>query len=356
MPWLAGGPSCYAASSGLRAQAGTPEQLSTPMPTLSSDPLLTVAVVTFNSIHDLPACLDSLREGGTGRVRTVVVDNASTDGTAELVRHGYPAVELEENRVNRGYGAALNQVLRTTRTPYLLLTNADVVYRPGSVARLVETLQREPRVGLIGPMLEGDDGVPVSPARAFPSVTLELAELFLAHRLWPRNPVHHGFFQPGRPGYVVGAVLVARTRALEEVGGFDERYWLYFEETDLAWRLARAGWDVAVCPEATVVHHGGGSARHVDAESLELAMLASQRRFFFKTGGFAAVASLWLVQLAGNLFRALVWSSRRLLTPGRSRHLAEPLARAIRQIRWLLWMSAAPPGVSSAGARPANLR
>jgi GT2 family glycosyltransferase len=335
-----------------------------------------VAVVSFDSVRHLPGCLESIPDALAGLAAdVVVVDNASRDGSAGLVRERFPEVTVIECPTNRGYGAAANLALARCRAPYLLIANADVVFLPGCIARLVAHLDSSPRDALAGPLLLREDGHPVPPARSFPTLLLEACELFLVHRIWPGNPVHArharadlgtgsepegpaGGLRPpsGRPGavdWLVGAVLLARREAMTEVGGFDEAYGLYYEETDLAWRLAQRGWGVAYRPEAHATHAGGGSssggaapqaAEAPDAPArpagafgplLEQVELASQYRFFRRRSGAAAVAALWLVQIAGCLFRLLFWGARRALRPHRERHLAPALARTLRHLAWL---------------------
>ena len=265
------------------------------------------ALVTHNSSADLPACLASLPRDWP----LVVVDNASTDGSAALARERAPHAQVIENRENRGYGAALNQALEVLDSELVVLANPDVVFGAGSLEAMVGFLEGHPQHALAGP-----DGS----ARGFPTVTLEACELFFGHRLWPDNPVHGRFFRTdlaGRDGdcdWVVGACVVARRAALAGVGGFDEGYHLYFEETDLAWRLARAGWRCAQVGAARIAHAGGGSSRGRE-EELARVYLQSQQRFFRKKDGAPAAALLRAVQVLGNRFRLVVRAGRELLVP-----------------------------------------
>jgi len=308
-----------------------------------ADPSITVGIVTCNSAADVLSCLCSIPPALGGRTANViVVDNASSDGTLSQVRQASLSCVLVENTRNAGYAAALNQVVARSTSPFLILCNADVVFRPGSIDRLVSCLEKDRAVAWAGPLFVTPDGQPRSSARSFPTLLLELCELFLLHRLWPTNPVHSRFFRsdlgPGHPGqtdYVVGAALGLRRTAILEAGGFDEGYFLYFEETDFAWRLARAGRTVFFCPEAVVEHREGGSSKG-DPLGLERAMWTSQYRFFRQTSGRTALAVLWLIQLAGCLFRSLWWGSRRLLHDSVDTGVDVGLARSLRHLRWLV--------------------
>lgn len=293
-----------------------------------------VALVTFDSARHLPACLASLAPALAGRpARLVVVDNASADGTRELVRALAPHALLIANPVNRGYGAALNQALAVVDEQIAVLANPDVAFGEGSLDRLAAFLEASPRHALAGPR---------GAARAFPTVALEACELFLGHRLWPQNPLHRRFFRqdlsgaaPADADWLVGACLAARSGALARVGGFDERYPLYFEEVDLAWRLGRAGYACASVPDAVVEHAGGGSSA-AHALELERVYLASQRRFFARAHGAPAAATLSAVQIAGQAFRLAWWGVRSLLAPEASRHLAPARARARRALNHMI--------------------
>ena len=284
---------------------------------------LSVALVTHESARDLPACLASLAAAAERPTSVVIVDNASA---------APPPEASVRNAANRGYGAALNQALALIDTEFVVLANPDVVFAPGSLDRMVRFLEAHPEHALAGP-----DGT----ARSFPTVGLEACELFLGHRLWPGNPVHGRFFRAdlaGRTGdcdWLVGACLVARRAALAAVGGFDENYFMYFEETDLAWRLARAGWRCAQVGDARVAHAGGGSSRGRELE-LERTYLRSQQRFFVRKSGAPAAALLRAVQVLGQTFRLAVWGGRALVAPESSTHLTPARARARRQLAWLI--------------------
>ena len=275
-----------------------------------------VILVTFDSGGHVAACLASL---GSAAAQVIVVDNASADDTVARVRTCAPDAQVIVNRVNRGYGAALNQGVAATDAELVVLANPDLTFGEGALERMAMYMEGAPRCGLAGPRGSG---------RGWPGVGLEACELFLGHRVWPGNPVHGRFFEPAAPAWLVGACLMARRAALLEVGGFDEDYALYFEEVDLAWRLARAGWERACVAEAEVHHAGGGSSAG-QGVALEDVYRASQRRFFRKAFGEPAADALRVVQVAGNAFRVAWWGARGM-APARD--------RARRALSWF-WKS-----------------
>jgi N-acetylglucosaminyl-diphospho-decaprenol L-rhamnosyltransferase len=270
-----------------------------------------LAIVSHQSARDLPGALAS----STGIPR-VIVDSASTDGSAALARTLAPDARVIELPSNLGYGAALNRALAVIDCEFVVCANADVVFHAGALEALVRFLETSPAHALAAPLLIDSKGRETSSGRGFPTVALEACELFYGHRLWPENPIHRGYWrddlplhQPADAEWLVGACLAARRRAVLAVGGFDEGYHMYFEETDLAWRLARAGWRAAYRPEAVVTHAGGGSSTGQEAR-LARVYRESQQRFFTRKYGAPAATTLRVVQAAGAVFRSLALSLR----------------------------------------------
>jgi GT2 family glycosyltransferase len=218
-----------------------------------------VAIVSYNTREHLRACLESVAPERP--VETVVVDNGSTDGSVEMVRDEFPAVGLIQS-ANRGYGAGANRAFAATTAPYVLLLNTDTVMQPGALAALAHYLDGHARAGVVGPRLLNPDGSLQPSCFPFPSplnVLLvsacvgravcepvpALRERFL--RTWSHNA-------PRVVPWVRGAALGIRRDAFDEVGRFDEGFFLYYEETDLCRRLGRAGWETHFAPVTDVVH------------------------------------------------------------------------------------------------------
>lgn len=215
-------------------------------------PEITVAVVSYNTLALLEGCLASLR--GTG-ADVWVVDNGSTDGSQEVV----PPDRLIVPERNVGYGSAVNLVAARTSSPWLVASNADVVVRPGALDALVAAAG--PRTGAVAPRLVLPDGSTQHSALPFPTVGFTAA---FACGLTSAVPsLGDRWCVPGRwdatrareVPWAVGAFLLLRRAAFDEVGGFDERQWLFAEDLDLGWRLVRAGWTTRFEPSAVVAHH-----------------------------------------------------------------------------------------------------
>jgi N-acetylglucosaminyl-diphospho-decaprenol L-rhamnosyltransferase len=255
---------------------------------LSAPPTLTVAIVSFNTRRLLEACLatllDSLAASPEVGARVVVVDNASSDGSAAMVRERFPGVELRALAENLGFSGGNNLVLREAQTPYVLLLNPDTEVRADAPAALVRFLEAHPRAGAAGARLVYPDGSFQHSAFRFPTLPMSFLDFFpLNHRLtdsrlngrYPRAWYDRAF----EIDHPLGACLMVRRAALEQVGLMDEGYFMYAEEVDLCWRIRRAGWQIWYTPEATVVHHQGAATRQFRGEML-VQLHRSRYRFF----------------------------------------------------------------------------
>jgi GT2 family glycosyltransferase len=223
--------------------------------------VISVVVVNRDGERWLERCLGSLGEPRPQVVDVVVVDNCSSDGSVELVRRRFPHVRLLENRRNLGFGAANNQAAAHARGEALLLLNNDAWLEPGCLERLRARLECDPELGLVAPRLVGPDGRPRfvwSPDRSLLGEAVQ--------RL--RNPFEGASFNHGTiervlralsgPGWYTAACVLIRRRAFDDVGGFDPKFFLYFEDTDLCIRLREKGWRLEWEPDAVAVHAGGG--------------------------------------------------------------------------------------------------
>ena len=220
-------------------------------------------VVTFDALPWVEQCLDSLRG-----VETVVVDNGSSDGTVAFVRERYPAVRVVEAE-NRGLGAGWNIGLRETSSPYVLLLNADAWLAGGALERLVDFADSRPRAALVGPRLLNPDGTLQRSVRGFPTVWRLATEYLFLRKLAPGSSALNAFYAGGfdhdevrEVEVVMGACMLLRRAAVDEVGECDEDYFLFSEETDWCYRFREAGWKVVFFPAAECVHvrgaaHGG---------------------------------------------------------------------------------------------------
>ncbi len=220
-------------------------------------------VVNHDAGTLLLECVASLLAEGVDDV--VVVDNASTDGSPEALAAAHGDVRLVRTGANLGYGAGANRGIPATSGDYVVVSNPDVAVHGGAVAALAGALEADATVAIAGPRIEEPDGSRYPSARRFPSFVDAAGHALLAG-VAPGNPFSRRYRMadldaavPTEVDWVSGAFFVARRRALEELGGFDEAYFMYAEDTDLCWRARRAGWGVLYVPAAAVTHLQGVS-------------------------------------------------------------------------------------------------
>ena len=227
---------------------------------------VTLAVVSWNTRELLARCLDSVAEEvASGRVEAWVVDNASSDGSAELVRDSYPWARLCALGENVGFGPAVNLVAGRTASPWLAIANADVAPRPGALDALLAAGERDAGAGAVAPRLVLPDGSTQHSVFGFPTVPYTLVLSFglfhvsaaLADRLAVPGRWDHE--RARRVPWAVAAFLLVRRAAWDAAGGFDPGQWMYAEDLDLAWRLRAAGWATRYEPRAVVDHESGAS-------------------------------------------------------------------------------------------------
>lgn len=224
-------------------------------------------IVNYEAGTLLRECVRSLlADSSAGAVDLVVVDNGSRDGSVDQLQSAFPDVRVIRAPGNVGYARAANLGIASTKAPIVAVLNPDTVVEPGAAGALLDRLLHEPRLAACGPRLRNLDGSDYPSARSFPSVPVAIGHGLLG-LWWPRNPFTVRYRQldadPAAPrlvDWVSGAAVWLRRSALDEVGGWDERYFMYLEDTDLCWRLRRAGWEVAYEPSAVIVHAQGVSA------------------------------------------------------------------------------------------------
>lgn len=220
-------------------------------------------VVTFDSARHVAACLRSL----TG-APVIVVDNASQDGTVELVKSAFPNVDLVPLTRNSGLAAAINIGLARAGREDVLILNPDVEVGQGAVDALCSYLRRHPTVGVVAPLLFYPDGSPQESLRRFPTPLSMAArrtpfgKTRLGREAAARNVLSRRLEStPGAVDWALGAALLVRRRAIDEVGGMDEAFFLYNEDIDWCFRMWARGWEVHCCPDAVMTHGYARSSR-----------------------------------------------------------------------------------------------
>ena len=297
-------------------------------------PELSVVVVTYNSSETIAACLESIGPGGAP-AEVVVVDNASTDGTAALVAERFPRVRLIANARNEGFARGANRGWRETSTPHVLLLNPDTELRPNASRALLECARARPRAALIGPRILNADGSLQHSCFRFPNLRMAATGFF---GLLPLDSPANGRYPleayeaPHQVEHLLGACLLVRREAAEQVGLLDEGFYMYFEETDWCYRMRAAGWENWYTPDAVVVHRGAHSTSR-EPERMSAEFYRSQARFYRKHYRPAAYLALKALSLLGVGY----WTARTVRGALRGRVSRSTVFRRLVSYWMIVW-------------------
>jgi GT2 family glycosyltransferase len=222
-----------------------------------------VVVVNHNANDAIVDCLALVADQSPSEI--LVIDNASTDGSADRIAREFPHIRLIRNERNIGFGPAANQGVRATEAPHVLLLNPDAMVRPGTLVALGAAIDEHPRAGAVGALVLNPDGSVQPTKRAFPSLWQSLLHGLLG-LVWPNNPGTRAytladapFDTPRTVDWVAGTAVALRREAFDAVGGFDEGFFFFVEDVDLCRRLWDAGFQVWFEPRAVVEHAWGTS-------------------------------------------------------------------------------------------------
>jgi len=232
---------------------------------------LDIIIVNYNSTLPLLQCVESLLStAGTISLSIHVHDNASSKGDdVDCLTRDFPEVLLTKNHRNLGFGKAVNNALKQGSAPYVLILNPDTLVQPGLLSGTMEYMEAHPDVGALGPMIFDADGAIQGSARAFPNLLTALfGRKSILSKIFPSNPItrenilidRSDGVTPMEVDWVSGACMLVRRDAIDRVGAFDERFFMYWEDADWCRRMWRKGWKVIYFPEASIIHHVGVSS------------------------------------------------------------------------------------------------
>jgi GT2 family glycosyltransferase len=257
--------------------------------------MLSVIIVSWNVRSLLDGCLESLRPwlnhesaGAEAPAEIIVVDNASSDGTVAWLRTAWPHVQVLASAKNLGFGRANNAGLARARGEWLLLLNPDTLVQPGAVETLITFLAAHPAAGMAAPRLLYGDGSLQRNAFRFPGLAQVVLDLFPLHSRLVESPLNGRYRAERQPDaapfpidHPLGAAMLIRRAVYEQVGGFDEGFFMYAEEVDWCRRIRAAGWEIWQVPAACIVHLAGQSTRQV-AGRMYVELWRARYRFFAK--------------------------------------------------------------------------
>jgi N-acetylglucosaminyl-diphospho-decaprenol L-rhamnosyltransferase len=291
--------------------------------------VLPVVTVTYSPGHHLERFLASLSHATERPVSVLMADNGSTDGTPQVAVERYPNVRLFKTGANLGYGTAVNRAIEHLSESgqiddWVVVANPDVQWGPNSIDALLEAATRWPQAGALGPLIRDPDGSVYPSARHLPSLIRGGMHAVLGP-FWKRNPWTAAYRQERlepseRPvDWLSGSCLLLRRSAFGQIGGFDERYFMYMEDVDLGDRLGKAGWLNVYVPSAEVLHHKGHSTGHDPASHLAAHHRSTYLFLADRHSGW------WLAPLRWSLRASLALRSRLMVRSSR-RKRSEKLA------------------------------
>jgi N-acetylglucosaminyl-diphospho-decaprenol L-rhamnosyltransferase len=272
---------------------------------------IVVAVVSWNTRELLRRCLVSFdRDASRGVAEVRVVDNASDDGSADMVREEFPWVRLIASSENLGFGRAVNLAAQDSSSDWIAAANADISVRPGALDAMLETGARDSGAAAIAPRLVLPDGSTQHSVFAFPTIPYSLVLATAAYRIIPTLgdryaiPAYWDEERARRVPWAVGAFLLIRRSAWDAVGGFDERQWMYAEDLDLGWRLRDAGWATRYEPRARVDHEESSATRQLFGPEVAPHWQRATYGVIARRHGAAHAWAVALLNFAGAVARA----------------------------------------------------
>ena len=306
---------------------------------------LSIVIASWSAKDYLARCLRSFAEHPSRHsMEIIVVDNASVDGSPEMVEASFPDVRLIRNPRNMGFAKACNIGIGQSSGAYVCLVNSDVVLSDRSVDVMYEYMQQNPAVGMVGPRFVGPDGELQMSCKSFPTLWNHLMSWLTLDRLFPSSRLfagrHMTWFshdEVRRVDVLAGTFWMIRRKVLEDVGLLDDRFFFYCEDLDWCKRCWQAGWEVVFLPEAEIGHHHGASSKRQPVR-FYVQQHRSALRYWRKHHHPVAVFIIAANMLLHQALRVLVYTcagGRRRSAPPARRHKLE---RSVACVRWLLGM------------------
>jgi GT2 family glycosyltransferase len=272
---------------------------------------VSIIVVNWNGRDLLARCLHCVESTvKQAAYEVIVVDNASTDGSQDMVKRDFPQAKLIENTGNVGFARANNQGMEMSQGRYVLLLNSDAFVKEGAIDTMVAFMDAHPEAGMAGCKLLYEDGTVQPSVSRFPTLETEFYTAVGLEKLFPNSPIFGKYLMRywdhndvRQVDVIMGAFMLARREAVDQVGMMDDGYFMYSEEVDWCYRFRQAGWAIYSTPAAEAIHLWGGTSKQVKVEML-MHLYRSRVRYFRKHHGQLLAALLkallainWLIRL-----------------------------------------------------------
>jgi GT2 family glycosyltransferase len=305
---------------------------------------VSVIIISWNTREYLAGCLESIRRSMPACVEEViVVDNASADGSAEMVKQRFPEVKLIRAGSNLGFAKANNIAMRRARGSQFALVNSDALVHPGCLEILSDYLDQHPKVGLVGPRVTGGDGLLQRSCRHLPGLWNTFCRALALDRALGGRGIFSGYEVPPTRHELLheaevlsGCFCLARRAAVEQVGGLDEQFFFYGEDLDWCRRFRNAGWKLVFIPHARATHFGGGSTSKAPLR-FSIEILRATLKYWRKHHGTVGEAVCSALMILHHGIRLVARSIGRALGLGGSPESRHKLTEDVACLRWLLF-------------------
>lgn len=304
---------------------------------------LSVSIVNTNNRDLLVQCLDSIcRTIGQLSYEIWVVDNCSTDGSVEAVRARFPQVRIIENTDRLGYPTSHNRALQHCQGRHVLVLNEDMLVLPGALETMVAFMEAHPDAGMVGCRLLNADGSLQPSCRAFPNLWIQFFRSLYLDKLFPGNRwtganymSYWGHDTVREVDVIKGCCMLVRREVLAQVGLMDERFFIYYEETDWCYRTKQQGWKVYFTPDAEIIHYGEQTTSRQSAR-MTLIQRQSLLKYFCKHHSRPATALVRLLSIVETGLRVIYWSLNSLIRRREREHARYKIGLYWPTLRWLL--------------------
>jgi len=281
------------------------------------NPDVSIIIVSYNVQNYLQKCLESIYASPIQcSFEIIIIDNASSDLSSEMIQNKYPHIKWIQNQENLGFAAANNQGIRSATGNFIWLLNPDTEVLPDALDTLKDVIEGDSKIGACGSKLINEDGSLQISCYPFPTLGREFVRMFHLGSIFPNSqyPMDRWDSHKIYPvDNLQGASLLLRKSALEEVGVLDEAFFVYTEEVDLNYRLKKAGWKIFWVPNSIIIHHGGQSTKQ-NKTVMFLELYKTKIQFFRKHYGKVSTALYKLVLYTASLIRILSGGIKNLIT------------------------------------------
>lgn len=275
--------------------------------------ILSVCVVNYNTKYLLGQCLSSLLEHSEGLdVEIVVVDNHSWDESVNMIKRDFPEVKLIANKRNTGYAHAVNQAIKLSRGDFILVLNSDTVVLPATLLQTLQFMDHQKDAGIVGCRVLNPDKTLQKSCRSFPSILNYIYENFYFDRLfsqsrWFGRPFmsYFKYDEIREVDVVLGAFMMTRRELVDQIGGMDEQFFMYSEETDYCYRAKQNGWKVYFYPDAEIIHFGGQSTQDASVRMF-IELHKSHLRYASKYQGKGYMFVVKIILMCGIVVRVFI--------------------------------------------------